>query len=411
MLEMIPHVVKESKMHKIICPKCNYEFNIKDSEYNSILNQIEEAEIKARVDSAVCNEKENIELKYELKLKEVENESKSKEAEYKNKLENAKKAIDLQVNKRVLELRDEIHQKDNEIALINEKLKNTEDKHKAELAQEKLKSEVEIKNLNAQLDLAKDYKMRLSTKGIGEDLEKYCINKFEDIRPVAFKNAYFEKDTSKGQKGDFIFRDFDDFGVEIVSIMFEMKNESDTTKTKKTNAEFYQKLNSDRNEKKCEYAVLVSMLEKDNDFFNNGIVDVSYKSGYEKMYVCRPQNFITIISLLRNAALKSLELKNDIEKYKEQNIDVENFENRLKEYQNTINKHYVTSAKAYKDAIKRIDDMIENLGNIRDSLQKSSRQLGYASGKAEEITIRKLTSSSPSLAKEFKKVKSKNNKN
>ncbi|MBO5526765.1 MAG: DUF2130 domain-containing protein, partial [Erysipelotrichaceae bacterium] len=246
----------------------------------------------------------------------------------------------------------------------------------------------------------KDFKAKQSTKMIGEDLEQHCLYEFNRVRPL-FRNAYFEKDNdaSQGSKGDFIFRDKDDEGTEIVSIMFEMKNEADTTATKHKNEDFQAKLDKDRKEKNCEYAVLVSLLEMDNDLYNEGIVDMSHR--YEKMYVIRPQNFIPIITLLRNANLNSLSYKKQLVALRDQDMDYKNFENNMNAFKSAFAKNYELASRKFQDAIDDIDKTIKALEKTKADLLSSDRNLRLANDKAQDLSIRKLTKNAPSVAEKF----------
>jgi hypothetical protein len=276
---------------------------------------------------------------------------------------------------------------------------------------EKLRSELERKNDELRLkDEAikslRDFKARLSTKMLGESLEQHCEIEFNKIRPTAFnKNVYFEKDNdaSSGTKGDYIYRESDDDGTEFISIMFEMKNEQEDGGAKKKNEDFLKKLNDDRLKKGCEYAVLVTMLEPDNEFYNAGIVDVSYR--YPKMYVIRPQAFIPIITLLRNAALNSLHYRTELALVKAQNIDVSNFEDRLNKFKDGFAKNYQLASDKFNTAIKEIDKTIEHLTKVRDNLLGSERNLRLANDKADEITIKKLTHGNPTMKGKFDELK------
>ena len=247
----------------------------------------------------------------------------------------------------------------------------------------------------------KDFKAKHSTKMIGEDLEQHCSYEFNRVRPL-FRNAYFEKDNdaSGGSKGDFIFRDFDDEGTEIVSIMFEMKNERDETATRHKNEDFLAKLDKDRNEKKCEYAVLVSLLEMDNDLYNEGIVDMSHK--YPKMYVIRPQNFISIITLLRNAAMNSLSYKKQLIVAQNQDMDYRNFESNMNAFKDAFSRNYELASRKFQDAIDDIDKTIKALEKTKADLLSSDRNLRLANDKAQDLTIKKLTKNAPSIAEKFK---------
>jgi hypothetical protein len=239
---------------------------------------------------------------------------------------------------------------------------------------------------------------------IGETLEIHCETEFNRIRSTAFPNAYFEKDNDArtGSKGDYIFKDKDIEGTEIVSIMFEMKNESDTTATKKKNEDFFKELNKDREEKKCEYAVLVSLLESDSELYNSGIVDVSYH--YPKMYVIRPQFFIPIITLLRNASMKSLEFKNELARVREQNIDITNFEDDLEQFKEAFGKNYNLASKKFESAIASIDKSIDQLQKTKDALLGTERNLRLANDKAHGVTIKKLTRKNPTMAAKFEQL-------
>jgi hypothetical protein len=276
-----------------------------------------------------------------------------------------------------------------------------------QLAESALKDkyETQIKDREDTIERLKDLKAKLSTKMIGETLEQHCENEFNRIRATAFPKAYFEKDNDArtGSKGDFIFRDLDDGGTEIVSIMFEMKNENDTTATKSRNEDFLKELDKDRNEKGCEYAVLVSLLEADNEFYNTGIVDVSYR--YPKMYVIRPQFFITMITLLRNAALNSMKYKTELALVKAQNIDITNFENELESFKERFGRNYDLASRQFQTAIDEIDKSINHLQKTKDALLSTSNNLRLANDKAQDVTIKKLTKGNPTMAAKFDELK------
>lgn len=261
--------------------------------------------------------------------------------------------------------------------------------------------ELKLKMKEEEIAFYKDFKARQSTKMIGETLEQHCEIEFNRLRMTAFKNATFGKDNDVvgNTKGDYIYREFDDNGVEIISIMFEMKNEADTTATKKKNEQFLDKLHKDRTDKKCEYAILVSMLEADNELYNNGIVDVSYV--HEKMYVVRPQFFIPIITLLRNAALNSLAYKQELQLVKSQNIDITNFENDLDTFKSAFSKNYELASRKFKDAITHIDNSITQLTKVRQDLVSSENNLRLANNKADSLTVKKLTKNNPTMKAKF----------
>ncbi len=275
------------------------------------------------------------------------------------------------------------------------------------LAEQSLKEkfEIQIKDRDEAIERLKDLKAKLSTKMVGETLEQHCETEFNRIRATAFPRAYFEKDNdaSNGSKGDYIFKDSDDVGTEIVSIMFEMKNESDTTATKKKNEDFFKELDKDRSEKGCEYAVLVSLLEPDSELYNTGIVDVSYR--YPKMYVVRPQFFIPIITLLRNAAMNSLKYKTELALVKSQNIDITNFESQLEGFKEAFGKNYDLASRRFQTAIDEIDKSIDHLQKTKEALMGADRNLRLANDKAQDVTIKKLTRGNPTMAAKFAELK------
>ena len=262
--------------------------------------------------------------------------------------------------------------------------------------------QIQLKDREEQIERLKDMKAKLSTKMVGESLEQHCETEFNRIRATAFQNAYFEKDNdaSSGSKGDYIFRDMDEDDNEIVSIMFEMKNESDTTATKKKNEDFFKELDTDRNEKKCEYSVLVSLLEPDSELYNTGIVDVSHR--YPKMYVVRPQFFLQIISLLRNSGVSSLAYKAELNLMRKQNIDVTNFETKLEEFKSGFAKNYDLASRKFHSAIDEIDKSITHLQKTKEALLSSERNLRLANDKADAVTIKKLTRSNQTMKQKFK---------
>ncbi len=275
-----------------------------------------------------------------------------------------------------------------------------------QLAEKSLKDkyETQIKDRDDAIERLRDMKARLSTKMVGETLEQHCETEFNRIRATAFPRAYFEKDNDArtGSKGDYIFRDSDEAGTEIVSIMFEMKNESDTTATKKKNEDFLKELDKDRTEKGCEYAVLVSLLEPDSELYNSGIVDVFHRS--PKMYVVRPQFFLPIITLLRNAAMKSLEYKTELALVKAQNVDITNFENDLDKFKTAFAKNYDLASRKFQKAIDEIDKSIDHLQKTKDALLGTDRNLRLANNKAQDVTIKKLTRRNPTMADKFKEL-------
>ena len=303
------------------------------------------------------------------------------------------------------QLQEVVADKDSEIAELKSNLDKAELQSKIEAKSLKERYEVQIQDRDEQIERLRDLKAKLSTKMVGETLEQHCQIEFNKLRSTAFPRAYFEKDNDArtGSKGDFIFRDKDDSGTEIVSIMFEMKNEMDTTSTKHKNEDFFKELDKDRREKDCEYAIMVSLLEPDSDLYNTGIVDVSYR--YPKMYVIRPQFFIPIITLLRDAAKNSLQYKNELEEVKEQNIDITHFEEELDSFKNAFGRNYEIASKKFKNAVEEIDKSINHLNKIKDALLGSENQLRLANNKAQDVTIRRLTRNNETMKAKFDEVK------
>ena len=347
------------------------------------------------------------ESEYKLKLKEEVAQKETEIAKLKAQIQANKTEQDLAVQKAVAEKADELNQKVIEI----EQLKGQIDSKtkEAELAQNNLKAsyEQQLKFKDEEIERYKDFKAKQSTKMIGESLEVFCKNEFDKMRPVGFQNATFEKDnkiSETGSKGDFIFRETEE-GVEFISIMFEMKNEMDTTATKHKNEDFFKELDKDRREKKCEYAVLVTLLEPENDLYNNGIVDVSHK--YEKMYVVRPQFFIPIITLLRNAARNSLKYRKELVTAQNQNLDITNFEAKLCEFKDKFDRDCRLAGNNFNTAIDEIDKTIKKLEKIKSELQKTVDHLSQGNNKLQDITIKKLVKGNPTMAAKFEELKTK----
>ena len=391
---------------------------------------IEIQELKARLDAgdvaqklAVSEalkgvEKERDDLVSQLKQARQENETASRlaEANHLSQLKEASAQKDAQIQELKAELRaNQAAQKHAVSEAVNaaekerDQLKSDLERAKLEkkLAETSLKDkyETQIKDRDDAIERLRDMKARLSTKMVGETLEQHCETEFNRIRATAFPRAYFEKDNDArtGSKGDFIFRDSDEAGTEIVSIMFEMKNENDETATKKKNEDFLRELDKDRNEKNCEYAVLVSLLESDSELYNTGIVDVSHR--YEKMYVIRPQFFIPIITLLRNAARNSVKYKAELDLVKAQNIDITNFESELDAFKTGFARNYDLASRKFKTAIKEIDKTIDHLQKTKDALLGSENNLRLANNKADELTVKKLTRKNPTMAAKFAELK------
>jgi len=417
-------------MHEIICPHCQKAFKIDKAGYAEILKQVRDSEFDEQLHERLLlaeQEKLTAVALAEAKLAtEAQIAAAAKETQIqalKAKLEagdlektvaltavTAEKDAELQVLKAKLERLEvaqqlAITQAVGAVEKERDELKSGLEKAalEKELAEKALKDkfETQIKDRDDTIERLKDMKARLSTKMVGETLEQHCEIEFNKLRPTAFPRAYFEKDNdaSTGSKGDYIFRDLDENGTEIVSIMFEMKNESDLTATKKKNEDFLKELDKDRTEKGCEYAVLVSLLEPDNDLYNGGIVDVSYR--YPKMYVVRPQFFIPIITLLRNAALNSLTYKKELAQVRTQNIDITNFEASLETFKTGFAKNYDLASRHFQDAIDEIDKSIKHMEKTKEALQATVRSFRIANDKAQDVTIKKLTHGNPTMAAKF----------
>lgn len=444
-------------MEEIKCPKCGEVFQVDESGYSAIVQQVRDKEFEKELRRRTTEIETS--KKTEMKLVVNEQERKSDKllakkddeiAEKEREIEKLKVQLEKSTNEKELatkiavqekekELSDKNLEKEREIEKLKAQLeKSTTEKELAvaiavqqkekELSDKsseiaKLKGDIELKEKENQInktnliekykgELAirddeierlKDFKARQSTKMVGESLEQYCLTQFNSIRMTAFPNSFFEKDNDArmGSKGDFIFRDFND-GTEYISIMFEMKNEVDTTATKHKNEDFFKKLDKDRNEKGCEYAVLVSLLEAESDFYNNGIADVSYK--YPKMYVIRPQFFIPLITILKNAASNSLSYRKELAVIKEQNVDVTNFENNLIDFQTKFGTNYRIAKEKFQSAIDEIDKTIDHLQKVKEGLIGSERQLRIANDKAQDLSIKKLTKNNPTMQSKFREL-------
>ena len=335
----------------------------------------------------------------------LQNEVHKVAAEKEAQIQNLKAQLDATAMSQQLAIKDAVSQVEKQ----RDELKNGLERSQLErnLAENALKEkyETQLKDRDEAIERLKDMKARLSTKMVGETLEQHCEIEFNKIRSLAFPRAHFEKDNDarSGSKGDFIFRDFDDAGTEIVSIMFEMKNENEETATKKKNEDFLKELDKDRNEKGCEYAILVSMLEPDNELYNSGIVDVFHR--YPKMYVVRPQFFIPMITLLRNAAMNSLQYKNELALVKSQNIDITNFEAQLDTFKSAFGRNYELASAKFQKAIEEIDKSIDHLQKTKDALLGTDRNLRLANDKAQEVTIKRLTKGNPTMAQKFAELR------
>lgn len=405
-------------MQEIKCPNCGTVFQVDESEYAQILRQVRDDEFKKELEYRAKDLAEKKET--DLKLVRMEQEKKlgeiitSKDSELAKKdrmIEQLKMQIagekterELAVSKAVQQKEKELSEKQTEITKLKGQISNTEAQSK--LKEQSLKEQYEdrLKLKDEQIEYYKDFKARQSTKMVGESLEQHCMNQFNSIRMTAFPNAYFEKDNDarSGSKGDFIFREAGADGTEFISIMFEMKNEMDETATKHKNEDFFKELDKDRRQKNCEYAVLVSLLEIDNELYNNGIVDVSYK--YEKMYVIRPQFFIPMITLLRNAALNSLQYKQELQVVKNQQIDILHFEENMNAFKEGFARNYRIASDRFKTAIDEIDKTITHLQKTKDALLSSENNLRLANNKADDLSIKKLTKNAPAVREMFEEL-------
>ena len=414
-------------MAELKCPHCGQAFTVDDTELGSIMKQIRDKEFEKDLSSRVSELERHYREKHELELAAKENEIilKSK-AQYEKEKEDHQKELE--------DLRNKLNKALEEKSLLSMEVKGAEDKtklavleavrkvetEKNELAnalndekhelenalnQEKERGKILLEQKEKEVEFYKDLKTKMSTKMVGETLEQHCEIQFNQLRATAFRNAYFEKDNDarSGSKGDYIYRECDENGVEIISIMFEMKNEMDETATKHKNEDFFKELDKDRKEKNCEYAVLVSLLESDSELYNAGIVDVSYK--YDKMYVVRPQCFIPIITLLRNAAFTALEYKQELQLVRNQDIDISNFEDSLMKFKNDFSRNYEIAHNHFDKAIDEIDKTIQHLEKVKKELLGSDNQLRIANSKVDDVSVKKLTRGNPTMKVKFEEAK------
>lgn len=398
-------------MAELKCPHCGQAFTVDDAELSSIVSQIRDKEFNNDVNSRVLEIETAMEEKHQLELAALRNEVvlELKEA-HEKELEKLKKQIDkIENDKQKLQSKVEGAESKQEIAVLKAVKAAEDELHdlEKELQNEKEKAQILIEEKDRQIEFYKDMKTRMSTKMVGETLEQHCEIQFNQLRATAFPNAYFEKDNDarSGSKGDYIYRELDEYGNEIISIMFEMKNEMDTTATKHKNEDFFKELDKDRKEKNCEYAVLVSLLETDSELYNGGIVDVSYK--YEKMYVVRPQCFIPMITLLRNAAMNALMYKQELAVVRNQDIDISNFEDSLLQFKNDFGRNYDIAHNHFDKAIDEIDKTISHLEKVKKELLGSDNQLRIANNKVEDISVKKLTRDNPTMRAKFEELKQK----
>jgi hypothetical protein len=423
-------------MNEIICPKCDKAFKVDEAGYADILKQVRdhqfedelnkriaiaEEQKESAVKLAVANTKNSLQEELSKKDKELtelkarsETELSENLAKKETEIAGMKSQIQSAEIQKKLDVSEAVKciekERDN---LVNDlKMKETETQLLEKSIKEQFTNQLGVKDETIKLkddEIArlKDFKQKLSTKMVGETLEQHCETEFNRLRATAFQNAYFEKDndSSGGKKGDFIYKETDNAGNEIISIMFEMKNENDETAIKKRNEDFFAKLDKDRKEKNCEYAILVSLLESENEFYNTGIVDVSYK--FEKMYVIRPQFFIPIITLLRNAALNSMKYKSELNLMRSQNVDITTFEDKIAVFKTGFAKNYDLASRQFKTAIEEIDKTMTHLQKTKDSLLASVNNLRLANNKAEDLTIKKLTYENPTMKAKFDELKDK----
>lgn len=396
-------------MAELRCPHCGQAFTVDDAELGSIIAQIRDREFDKDVDSRLEELTEHMKEKHMLELESKENELRLKiSEEYEKEIKKLSERL-RETEDKAAKYKSDIERMEdkNEIAVMKA-VKTVEDKNRdleRLLIEQKDKEEFLLKQKDEQIAYYKDLKTKMSTKMVGESLEQHCEIQFNQLRATAFKNAYFEKDNDakSGSKGDYIYRECDDNGVEIISIMFEMKNEMDETATKHRNEDFFKELDKDRREKNCEYAVLVSLLEADSELYNAGIVDVSYK--YDKMYVVRPQCFIPIITLLRNAAMNALTYKQELELVRNQDIDISNFEQSLLKFKDDFGRNYNLAHAHFDKAIEEIDKTIQHLEKVKKELQGSDNQLRIANGKVEDVSIKRLTKDNPTMQAKFEELK------
>ena len=429
-------------MQEIKCPKCGEVFQVDESGYAAIVKQIRDKEFQKEVVEREAQFKARLETMQRENMLNVKNAVTAKEAE----IAELKAQINANAQNNKLTVSEAVAVKEKEITALQARLasyemekrlavseivfkterqlaaKNEEilklasqveaNEKESQLREQTIKAgyEEKLKSKDEQIAYYKDFKARQSTKMIGESLEQHCMIEFNRLRATAFRNAYFEKDNDakSGSKGDFIFREYDEEGTEFVSIMFEMKNEADETATKHKNEDFLKELDKDRKEKNCEYAVLVSLLEADNELYNNGIVDVSYR--YPKMYVIRPQFFIPMITLLRNAALNSLEYKKELATIRNQNIDISHFEEDMNEFKEKFSRNYRLASEKFKKAIEEIDKTIDHLQKTKEALLSSENNLRLANNKAEDLSIKRLTRNNPTMQAKFAELEAKKNR-
>ena len=388
-------------MHEIICPHCGKAFKIDEAGYAAILKQVRDGEFEKQLHERLALAEQEKRSALELAQAKASGELQKAAAEKDAEIQGLKAKLDAIEVAKTLAITEAVNALEKERDVLKSGLERAA--LEKQLAEKSLKDkyETQIKDRDDAIERLRDMKASLSTKMVGETLEQHCETEFNRIRATAFPRAYFEKDNDvrSGSKGDFVFRDSDEAGTEIVSIMFEMKNESDGTATKQRNEDFLKELDKDRTEKGCEYAVLVSLLEPDNELYNTGIVDVLHR--YPKMYIIRPQFFIPIITLLRNAAMNSLKYKSELALVKAQNIDITNFETELETFKSAFARNYDLASARFQKAIDEIDKSIDHLQKTKEALLGTDRNLRLANDKAQDVTIKRLTRGNPTMAAKF----------
>ena len=403
-------------MSEIKCPHCGKVFTVDESGYAAIVAQVRDEEFHKALHERLSHfekEKQNemrlVESKAEMDKLQSLTQLKQENENLKAQIVSKDKDKQIAVTDAVIKKNEELAAKDRQIADLNGKLREAE--KDSLIREQNLKNtyDLRLKEKDTQIEFYKDLKTKMSTKMVGETLEQHCEIEFNKLRASVFQNAYFEKDNDAktGSKGDYIYRESSADGVEFVSIMFEMKNEMDTTASKHKNEDFFKELDKDRQEKGCEYAVLVSLLESDNELYNSGIVDVSYR--FPKMYVIRPQFFIPMITLLRNAALNSLQYRRQLVEYKNQNIDISHFEDDMNEFKEKFDRNYQLASDKFHKAIEEIDKTIDHLQKTREALLSSENNLRLANNKAQDLSVKRLTKNKPTMAAKFAELKENKN--
>ena len=396
-------------MAELKCPHCGQAFTVDDTELSSIVQQIRDKEFEKDIEKRISELKDHMMMTHRLEMEAKENEIKlMSQKEYDKEIQKLKSQLE-KATDRAVQLQAQLDSsEDKKTIAVMEAVKKVEEEKKeleSQLTHEKDKGKLLLEQKDEQIAYYRDLKTKMSTKMVGETLEQHCEIQFNQLRATAFRNAYFEKDNDSrsGSKGDYIYRETDENGVELISIMFEMKNEMDETATKHKNEDFYKELDKDRKQKNCEYAVLVSMLESDNELFNAGIVDVSYK--YEKMYVVRPQCFIPIITLLRNAAMNAMEYKQELAVVRNQNIDISDFEEKLMNFKSDFSRNYDIAHSHFDKAVDEIDKTIQHLEKVKKELLGSDNQLRIANNKVDGVSIKKLTRGNKTMQEKFEELK------